>query len=448
MELYLIVWEVAMLACRPGRDPRRVTEAAWDAAKAASRWPDAPDAKEMCVQLADPSGVPWPWRVLLREVFSGKSLERMHTARMSAADDPLVDSERTYYAVRRVAAFRGQETIGPHEYAAGRKAMIAEHRRKWKHVSALERLLPTLNQLMTVAQGDWTLVLEWAELAPPPMNERRRKSRPYVEAIIDFWQETGVAPRHRWLAEYAHDKGFSLGRLRGKHLELVEEARALGRSRGLGEIPSPDRQAKRPLWTKEPGRREGEAVPQERVTSVRAVTALREFHAHCTGQKPKRHPARRYYAELQMDRQGPFRHWPSAASIDRRGPWTEQIHAATQPDALERAAVEDLVFAQAHDQRRREQYGQHLRYLREGDPDEPRAQRILELLREQSPRTRKELQREVGGAQPTVSRALHALVKAGLVRKVGGGRSTAFVAASEDDQPVDGTTLVDDSPVR
>ena len=44
LELFEIAREVALLATRPGRDPRKTTGAAWNKAKPRSKWPDAPDA--------------------------------------------------------------------------------------------------------------------------------------------------------------------------------------------------------------------------------------------------------------------------------------------------------------------------------------------------------------------------------------------------------------------
>jgi DNA-binding transcriptional ArsR family regulator len=420
VDLYGIVYEVALLATRPGHDPRRVPQAKWNEALAGSPWPNAPEAKEMCVQLADPKGTPWAWRALLQDVFSGKSLERIHTARMSAEDDPLIDEAIVYHAVRRVATFRGQTTLLPDEYRVGREAMIAEHRHKWKYPSTIERLLPTLHQLLTAAQGDWTLVLRWADLEElPTQQERRPRSRSYLEAIISFWEETSVPPRHKWLAAYAGDKQFSLGRRpRGPQEQIVEQARQVARERGL-EMPAFDPNAKRPLWTAEVDRRDHEAEPRERLTNVTAVTALREFLEHCSAQAPKQHAALNYYRALQQDKKGRFRHWPAASQLQKRGPWRKQLDEAVHPDALERAAAEDLALLQT----RRERAAQP----QKGSPDSPRALKVLELLREQSPRTRAELQERVGGTKSPLTRDLRALVKAGLIRKIAGGRSSAYV---------------------
>jgi hypothetical protein len=353
-------------------------------------------------------------------VFSGKSLERIHMARMSAEDDLLVDEAVVFHAVRRVAAFRGQTTLLPDEYRVGREAMIADHRRKWKHTSTLERLLPTLHQLLNAAQGDWTLVLRWADLEEPPkLRERRKRSRPYLKAIIDFWEETSVVPRHKWLESYAKDKQFSLGRRPlGPQEQIVEQARELARERGL-EMPPFDPNATRPLWTTDDGRRAGEAMPQKRMTNVSAIVGLREFLEHCSSQSPKRHPALNYYRALQQDKKGRFRHWPAASQLQRRGPWREQLDAAVHPDALERAAAEDLALLQVQRQRAAEP--------QKGRPDSPRALKVLELLREQSPRTRAQLQERVGGTKTPLNRDLRALVDAGLILKVAGGRSSAYV---------------------
>src|SRR5436309_4326047 len=73
--LFEIVREVALVAARrdgdPFKDPRAVAQAAWNSARRAlaEQYEHIPQANEVCRQLCDRNGKPWPWRDLLALVF-------------------------------------------------------------------------------------------------------------------------------------------------------------------------------------------------------------------------------------------------------------------------------------------------------------------------------------------------------------------------------------------
>lgn len=432
LQLFEIAREVALLATRPGRDPSKTTQSAWSKAKPRSKWPDGPEPDELCQQLPDRDGKPYRWRKLMADLFSGKSVQRVDIARTQATADPLVDSERVFHALRRVAAFRGLTTLLPEDYAAGREALIKRDRARTKNGGRLEEILPTLGQILVAVDDDWDLALAWAELEPRQGStlEQAAVPVPVEEMVFRFFEETGQMPALNWLLEYAADKDVQMPRLKaGSAGEAqLQGGLALVRER-LGVEPALyKRGAKKPLWKRTPDRREGEARRREPVTNVRATQALLEFLAVCRERKLR--GGLPDYRRLR--REDAFRHWPAASRMQERGEWGQQIEDAEQPGALELAAAADLALATARAEEQAERRAAKAKSPRNYPAEHPRSQAILALLREQArPMKSKELRVKFPMTQPTMSRHLQGLELAGLVRSVAGGQARKYEAISD-----------------
>ena len=244
LEFYELVRVVAVVAAPD--EPTLVSEVAWDAARAAAGYPDAPSARAICMRLADLAGQSFSWRKLLELSFDeSRDIEQTHALRMGVAMDGTLEEADVYYALRRIAhAELSQASLGPGEYRRERERLIAVARRRRNGPNGghgtseiVSEVLPTVGQIERVA-GDWDAALVIAELEPRPAVHRYgggAPGLPIAEVLDRFADETdGWFCRPRQLRQYARDRALVVaGRKTGSSwTDFIAEATTRRDARG------------------------------------------------------------------------------------------------------------------------------------------------------------------------------------------------------------------------
>lgn len=167
--LYPIVQAVAEEAARrdhdPLKDPRTVTQRAWNAARSSleAAHGHIPQANEVQRQLRDFSGKPFPWQDLLAAVFDNPDVRQTHEKRLREPARQL-DERDIAYALRYIATRLNRPTLLPHEYAEARETLITESPTA-SEADACALRLPSRWQI-EIAAGSWDGALAAAGLEP------------------------------------------------------------------------------------------------------------------------------------------------------------------------------------------------------------------------------------------------------------------------------------------
>jgi hypothetical protein len=199
LTLVRIVHEVTTIAAES--DPRACRQADFNAAKAETRWADAPLAGNICKRL----GIAWP---RLLAVAHGPEAQWSRELGKAGMDRTRKDIalKHVLAALRQAAAQLKAPTITAAEYESVARTVIARSRRAHKHGGDGAHALPTLNQVQHVLalhELSWEQALERADLEP-----RRRAATPgtpVAELVRCFAGATGLMPRtrkqlHAWAA--------------------------------------------------------------------------------------------------------------------------------------------------------------------------------------------------------------------------------------------------------
>jgi hypothetical protein len=294
LALYEIVHEVAIVAARRDdqsrKDPRLVAQAAFNSARRALEpvYGSIPQAHEICRQLSDRSGLPFPWRELLDLVFDdSRDNKRVHEERLSEPDRPL--SERhVVVALIRIAYHLGRETLLPHEYDEGRQTLLAAASSRAQR-ELLARQLPTRGQIEQYCGRDWDRALAIAGLSPRPAAEPPRAAGlPLIEAIVLFYAGHGYLPTSAELEDNARESGHSLESRKGRvWRDYIDAAQDEIAERGMPTPPAYGMKVASEGWpavevnfTDAPKRR------QRRYDHIQVLEAVGRFVAALGSQSP------------------------------------------------------------------------------------------------------------------------------------------------------------------
>lgn len=204
-------------AARP-KDPERITQREFDAAREPSGHVGVPRATTICARLADRDGKPMPWQeVLNRSLDPTASAQHAERQRLGEPDARYLDLRHVIYALRLVASRRGAKGLTPDEYAEERRTIIvAEGRRRNLRRRLQAELLPTVGQIEVIVRdikavsgAPWDKALALSELEPrSTLREQRfhrgphRDSLPMVELIHHYVEANGELPSRNDYEEF------------------------------------------------------------------------------------------------------------------------------------------------------------------------------------------------------------------------------------------------------
>ena len=398
--LFEIVQEVALVAARrdadPYKHPATVAQSAWNSARhsLAPRYGHIPQANEVCRQLSDRHGAPWPWRDLLELVFDEeRDAKKTWEERLSEPDRP-VSHEHVYFALNFVRRQLGPDAAlrFPHQYEEARARMLEHALELGSTREALRRRLPTRGQIETACAGSWERALEIAGLLPAGEAEKAAPT-PVVEAVLGFYKERGYLPTRLELVDKARREEVRLERTGDEPwFTFIEQAQQAARARGLPEPP--------PYGTR-PANRDAENEGHETVRTkgfysrVQVLERVREFEATLP---PATSATDKRWREFQRDRPGV----PSLNVIRRHGGLRELLREASRPDWRSRA--------EAHDEQAVTAPRGGL-----GRPRSPKVVEVEALLRQRREASARELAEELGYTVENVRRYLRQLKKAGRI---------------------------------
>lgn len=403
--LFEIVQEVALVAARrdpdPYKEPATVAQSAWNSARhsLAPRYGHIPQANEVCRQLPDRHGAPWPWRDLLELVFDEQRDAKKTWEERLSEPDRLISHEHVYFALNFVRRQLGPETAlrFPHQYEEARARLLEEAQALDSTREALRRRLPTRGQIETACAGSWERALELAGLMPGGEAEMGAPT-PVVEALLDFFEERGYLPTRLELVERARREGVLLDRTGEEPwFTFIEQAQQAARARGLPEPP--------PYGTR-PADRDAENEGHDTVRTkgfysrVQVLERVREFEETLP---PATSATDKRWREFQRDRAGV----PSLNVIRRHGGLRKLLREASRPDWRSRAEVWDQEAVTAP----------------RGGLGRPRSPKVVEveaLLRERGEASARELAEELGYTVENVRRYLRQLKKAGRIEPTHG----------------------------
>jgi hypothetical protein len=336
-ELYEIVRVVAEIAAARDedryKDPATVTHAAFNSARRAHE-PEVgaiPQANEICRQLADFDGAPYPWGELLALIFDPtRNIKKTHEQRLSEPDRTLTE-KHVVYAMFRVASSLGVTTVLPREYDDARDRLLEKARDDGMEL-AIRRVLPSRHQLESACGGSWDRVLEVAGLSPrvlsaPPAPQ----GLPIVDALVAFYCGRGYLPTQRELEEAGRLGGYAYGGRKGRTWPiLLEEARNQIAALGLPAPPPYGKTQAAEDW--EPltlGLAEAPARNIYRYSRVEVVEAVRRFVPTLDGASPT-HGRWRSFSNGKHGT-------PSLTVIIEHGGIVKLMREASRPDWRQRA---------------------------------------------------------------------------------------------------------------
>lgn len=423
-DLYEIVRVVATAAAADPdsfKDPRAVTTRAFnrikDAVAVEYGYGHIPQAHEICRQLADASGKPFPWRALLEAVFSDVDLARLQVQRQSVTPIDVSEylrEEHVYYALNRAAQLLGQRSLLPDEYEAARAELIRRDRRRFRHGGHLEHLLPTVSQILSLCD-DWDAALVLSDLEPRPREVFIRPTVPLVDALVRFYKQTGGWCSSDTIYRYARDLNFPL-QSRGKmqwHDYIASAAVAL-RAEGIEPVEYNRRELIR-VYEIPATAGEGE-LPRYgkyawRDNKSGCLRALKEFKAECRRRKmPTTSASYRILTKGRTD-------WPGIGAFKHHGGFRVLLKESGMPGAIKQAETDEAA------RRSPEVLAAAAQRQLEEKASSPQAEAVYALIVEHELIGAAELAEKLGWAKRTVGTWLRILKDAGRIEADGAGRT-------------------------
>lgn len=325
--LYEVVRKAALHA-RPSY-PKELRQTEFDRSRAEIGHAEAPSARQIATRLKRP----WP------QIVSDAVDEKATQAQLDSLADRTkeadwVTADHIFYAVRRVARLREQESVTRDQYAATRLQLIADDRKRHRFGGVLEENLPTGNQLETAARtltdpdfecSDWERVLIVGDLAKPA--RRKKESLAMAEAIHLYIEATGgLLPRsERELDRFRRVAGIAVQkRPQGTSFDdHRREAVKYRETRGLvttGEVAASGVEPAFDL-----SKLDSQELPKtiRRLGKSEKIEIIAAYLHHCdaTGAKPRIKP----YMALAADRG-----WPAASRLGEGMTWGQWVKAADE----------------------------------------------------------------------------------------------------------------------
>jgi hypothetical protein len=290
--------------------PTRVSQRAFDAARAGSAFPGLPAARNIARLL----GVTWGDALSVAHEPEGV---RAHRLSLKQKEAPLgwLHDDYVAFALRAVALRLETRTLSISEYRVERERMLAADRARWLHGRQLR--LPGDEQVITHV-GSWAAALSLAGLGPAPASKGDQPVVPPLVEIIDrFHAHYGTRPTFLALEAFAAGNGIPLPLKKGPTLNEAlaewEEGRA---AQGLPPAVEPPPVAERPDYR----RNVGAARPGERRLLARrsledCIDAMRRYLEGLRATARSTQRSYRDWARQQPGAPGP----PGAATIGRHG---------------------------------------------------------------------------------------------------------------------------------
>jgi len=419
----LIAEVVAEADPNPFKDPTRVTTRAFNALKdevaANLGYGHIPQAHEICRQLADASGKPFPWRELLEVVFSATDIDRLQVQRQSVTPldvSEYLREEHVYYALNRAAQLLEQRSLLPDEYEHARSELIRRDRQRFRHGGHLEHLLPTSWQILSLCGDDWDAALAMADLEPRPRKGFIRPTVPLVDALVRFYKQTGGWCSSDTIARYARDLKFPLQNRGGTrwHVYIAGAAEAL-RTEGIEPVEY-DRHNLIRVYEIPANAGEGElpryAKYQWKEQKSACLRALQEFKAECRLRKmPTTSASFRILTKGRTD-------WPNTSVFRHHGGFRALLKEAGRPGAIKRAEAEEAA------RRSPEALAAVAAQKLEEKAAAPQAEAVHSLIAEYELIGAAELAKRLGWAQSTVVTWLRVLKDARRIEtNIAGGKA-------------------------
>jgi hypothetical protein len=229
----VVVPAVARSAAGPGGDPWRVSQRAYDQARAQAGFPDSPTAQACARRLT----MRWP-EALSLAFSSDRDLPATLGAASRRDERPQMAPEIAADAIRTVATYGGADELDPVLYDRLRDELVIRDRRAWRHGGGLDVTLPTSSQIRIACRNPndregWVSALSLAGLAKP----RTSRGSVAVDVALEwFLQDAGWLPRSRdTLILYAKARGFAVV----DHVVLAEHLQVLHARRSAQGLWTP-----------------------------------------------------------------------------------------------------------------------------------------------------------------------------------------------------------------
>jgi hypothetical protein len=337
-----------------------------------------PTADAVQRRFREVAGEPVAWSLIVEQALRAPEQRTMWLAALGREQprDDLSD-ELVIHALRRVAAERRQPTLAMHEYAETQRELVAVDKERFGEDGLMEKLLPTLNQVLGHCGLRWESALVLAGLELPQQPKRRTSGSPNdllipavagmsVVEVAAFY----AALNERWpsypvLRAFATSSGVrmqdapagGMKPVRAAAAQLLEAEgitppgppKALGRGKRLtyrypvAGIPGAPR--------RDHAARSQQMPPDSRITELGRELAVLSVRKWLT---ERRDSGRRVRAEYVAWQRGSD--WTSASTIDRNyGGFAALKREATEANAAARrsgvAVVAEQVLVRAQEVR-------------------------------------------------------------------------------------------------
>ena len=424
-----IIRDVALAAIGydPRRDPRSVTHVDFAAAatlpELVDRYGKIPTPNAFCARFPDRDGRPIRWHALLALAFAGEdgertadSIHREHAARLHAEMDPDLTEAHIHFALNYVVRDEEQRTgrrprvLRAATYGEARARLIANDRKR-KVPHALERVLPTHDQIERVA-GGWLGACEIAGLELPITTAREgRRGLPPVEVVIRYYTESGgYLPSYRQAFDFAHNRHLAMRAFAGSWpRDVIRAARAEIKRQGL---PAPHAYDPRANPRVEPPP-DYQPDPDDPMYQTRArwenkplVVQFVFEYLEWLGRRPS---SKLLWMQFRSAKARDGISVPDADALRQHGGLAALVRDASLPGALERAIAEyerEPTPEESAEQERREI---------ERAASTPQAKELLTLLRAQGEMTPQKISERLRWSRRKVVVWVYALRRAGLV---------------------------------
>ncbi len=249
MEQLLLLQGVREVSSLALSTPASVSQRAFDAARAASSFPDLPAARNIASALG------MPWSDVLRLAHEPEKAQSHRLGRKQTSEEQdWLSEEYVAFVLRLVAQRLGKTTLSLGDYSQEREKMLRSDRARWLHGGQL--LLPSEEQIIT-SVGSWERALGLAGMtASHRTHGEERPGRGNVPTLTDllerFYEHYNVQPAVEDLRTFARGNGIPYPNERGVRFgEAVAAWKAQRIARGLPVPEKPPRPKERADYSRD-----------------------------------------------------------------------------------------------------------------------------------------------------------------------------------------------------